>query len=175
MAESVECPHCGALVTRQVVPTDVIEQHVVVEQDVATCPTCGRDFSWPVETGSALEEPADDHTLSAKRVRLLSATKRSILRTRTYALVGAGLAFAATLLLLGKFITGYQREGLGYRQVAFLVVATAALAASRQLARLCYRLTKALNATTLPEPTTPPDFTPLDNGSGRWRNLEDVK
>lgn len=164
MSVSVECPYCGQIVEPE-----------ATESEVATCPACQQHFTLPEQPATQEAEPEDERTLDAKRVRRLSAAKRSALRTRTYAVVGAGLAFAATLLLLGKFVAGYRAEGLGARQIAFLVIATATLGLTRYLGRVSLRLTRELGTSALQEPSSAPDFTPLDNGSQRWKNMEKIR
>jgi hypothetical protein len=114
--------------------------------------------------------------MSAARVRMLSARKRSLLRTRTYILVAAIVLAVAAIALVIKSVQGTVAMGsVGVRQALLFLSAWPCGYAAARLLRLYRQHTKLLLASELAEPTSPPVFSGLSNGDQRWKNLERVR
>jgi hypothetical protein len=65
---------------------------------------------------------------------------------------------------------GWTPRPIGYLLFIVLAVWGAGYFGSR-----ARELRREAKASALPEPTTPPDFSTLDDGSKHWKNLEDVR
>lgn len=109
------------------------------------------------------------------RIRQATALRRSLYRSRAYAVIGS-IACAAAAAQCAWLAYGHVRSlGWGARPVAFVVLMFGAMVGAAWCARRAVRFTHEARATVLPEPTTPPDFSTLSDGSQRGRNLEDVR
>jgi hypothetical protein len=64
------------------------------------------------------------------------------------------------------------RRGSIVLPIGFCFAAAAALMGSSYFIRSALLLTKEIRTSfSIPEPTTPPDFSTLSDGSQRWKNL----
>lgn len=107
---------------------------------------------------------------------MLSARKRSLLRTRTYILVGAMVLAVAAIALVIKSVQGtVVMGGVGVRQGLLFLSAVPCGYLAGRLWRLYRQHTKLLLASDLGEPASPPDFSTLSNGDQRWKNLERIR
>ncbi len=170
------CPGCDEDVD---VSADAVGQLV-------RCPYCNTEFfAADGQTHAAVIDdtppaadddgpPADE--LNAARVRQLSALRLATLRTRSWWLIGLMLAALTGFDLLAKAaVYVWDRHAWGVRPTLFTAAGAAALALAALARRAAARLAREVAASALPEPTTPPDFTTLDNGADRWRRLHEVR
>ena len=140
------------------------------------CTRCGAVFSVPEEEEEVREVVGEGGQLSAARVRALSARKRSLIRTRTYVVVGMVVCAVAGVALVIKGGQGVAAMGtVGLRQMALAGAGLLCLAGARYFLGLAGRYAAEIDATALAEPTTPPNFSGLSNGEQRWTNLERVE
>lgn len=114
-------------------------------------------------------------TLSANRVRMLSARRRAMIRVRTWwAVAGGVLAMAAGGLGWGAAAGMWGRGGVSGREVALGLIAGACVVGFTLVARQVAAVSRAIAGTELGEPEAPPDFSGLGDGSERWRRLEEI-
>ena len=119
------------------------------------------------------DQDREEH-LDALRIRQAAALRRSLYRGRAYAVVGA-LACAAVAAQCAWLAYGHVRAiGWGVRPLALVVPMFGAVVAAAWCIRRAAALAREARATVIPEPTVPPDFSTLGDGSQRARNLEDV-
>jgi len=170
------CPHCGQGVA--FTPIEVARR--------LTCPHCGNEFLAPAADGSTDLPDADDEesadadlpgeeALTAIRIRQLAAGRRATYRARSYCVVAAAACLVSAAELVWKIIKeprtdGWKLRAAGY--ALFALLATFGLVYFLLRARMLHREAKQI---ALPEPTTPPDFSTLSDGSNRAANLEDVR
>lgn len=169
-ANSQTCPHCGSDVFPSAAPADGLFE----------CPACRQQFFAPDESGEderAREEleaklHGREEALSGIRIRQISALRRGLYRTRTYFIVAAAacVMFAAQLSLSAL---GHVRlSGVRPRPVLYAMAAVATLLLGARCLRRIGELNREAAEPILDEPTTPPDFSTLSDGSQGWRNME---
>ncbi len=124
--------------------------------------------------------PRETDDLDGVRIRQITLLKRAAYRSRSYAHVLA----LSCLIGAGKCVWNVVsaiRNPDPDRMTAYGVVALwmAAAAACVYLTTRFYRraerFRREAETTMLPAPATPPDFTPLSDGSHQWRNLERIE
>ncbi|HLL89183.1 MAG TPA: hypothetical protein VK324_07755 [Tepidisphaeraceae bacterium] len=109
------------------------------------------------------------------RVRQVLTLRRGLFRQRSYCLIGAG----ALLVLAGQLgwmtYTRVRAAGWQPRPVGYVLIAVVALSCATVLLRFARGFARELATSTMPEPTTPPDFSTLSDGSQRAENLNHVR
>ncbi len=169
------CPGCDEDVD---VSPDTVGQLV-------RCPYCNTEFFAADgqthaevidDTPAAPDDAPPPDELDAARVRQLSALRLATLRTRSWWLIGLLLAALTGFDLLAKAVVFvWDRHAWGVRPTLLTLAGGAALWAATAARRAAAQLTREVNASALPEPTTPPDFSTLDNGADRWQRLHEVR
>lgn len=137
---------------------------------IGTTPDAGRiDNEADAESRGAFssEEP-DQAELNSLKIRQFSVTYRG----RSWLIVAAIACLAAAQLIYFA-VRGYC---LGIRAVPLgeVSIAAVALLFSVYFFQRARDLTRELRKSKLAEPTTPPDFSSLRDGSQRWKNLEEM-
>lgn len=173
----VSCPHCGDRVSVEL--SDETKRYL--------CPTCGQPFEMPPTRlatptlDDAGDEVPDDRQaefldeLDGMRIRQLAAARRAAWRTRSWVLIAAiGMGTAAAQLVLmsaSAFRGAGSRWGIAYAGSAALalLVCTRLLSRARRMKR---QIEREMHRD---EPNVPPDFSRLNDGSQRWRNLESMR
>jgi uncharacterized membrane protein YuzA (DUF378 family)/DNA-directed RNA polymerase subunit RPC12/RpoP len=168
MADEVtyECPHCGR----------ALEARPQPESQLIPCPGCGGEFVIPAADTPAEEVQADQELgeLDSLRMRHIVVVRRAAIRSRTYCIVGAiGCLMAAVKLGLMTF-SDVHRTGWHLRQVLYVLLGLAAVYGMVFLLRRAARWSRESRAGVLPEPSNPPDFSTLSDGSQHARNLENM-
>ena len=179
-SHTIVCPECG----------HTYEHEGRITSGFLQCPACAAQFFAPDTSVREHEderrepdEAGEDHEAALQRqedlhyLRIRQAVlteRRALARTRTWYIVGtAGFAVAAVqmLVLAYKYVyvsgAGWRLRPIGYVFAAL----TASIAAAIWL-RQILRINQELRRPVLDEPTTPPDFSTLSDGSERWKNLE---
>jgi len=174
---SFACPSCQQAVFVDAVP----------ENGLLKCPHCGGEFfATAVESDEDREEiqrleleqrVREDRLVDLKRNKVL-LERRSLYRTRTYFIIGMVLfiSWAMQLTFYSARRAIIEGEGLSLRVCLYL----AAIVVMIFFAYLCLRKILSINAELAEpvqhEPTAPPDFSTLSDGSQRLdeaaRNLE---
>jgi len=188
-AEILQCPHCN--------------NDVGVTLDLAACqmpcPHCGQAMVIPAVDGSielpesdpfALEyEAAGDAQdeeerfrreaegrLNSLRIQAITAEHRALNRSRSFATAGGVAMLIVIAHCLIEIGSNVAAGGWGLSSTALAGVTLAAAIVAVWLFRRARRLAAlARRRRLLDDPDTPPDFTPLQDGSQRWRNLEQVE
>lgn len=176
-ALSYQCPHCGQIVSPQD-PT----------QPIVNCPRCGQAFSIGDEQAVATSADADEEAdararaeiearreadLSEVRIRQVAGLRRGAYRSRSWLLIGAFTCVVAIAQLIHLTIRDW-RLGMRLAVAIWLVLLVAVGCVLFYFARRIRAFNQEIRQTKLPEPTTPPDFSTLSDGSQRWRNLEQL-
>lgn len=125
-----------------------------------------------------MSDPPDaerDQHLDSLRIRQATVLRRSIYRSRAYAVVAA-VACAAASAQCGWLAVRHVRWlGWDARAVAFIVLMIGAIFGTVFFARRAAALSREAAAAVLPEPDALPDFSTLSDGSQRARNLDEVR
>ena len=122
-----------------------------------------------------MSEPGDDQHLDALRIRQATTLRRSLHRSRAYAVIAAIACAAVAAQSAWLALRHLQALGWGVRPVAFVVLMSGAAGCAGWLVRRAAALSREAAAAGLAEPTTPPDFSGLSDGSHRARNLEEIR
>jgi hypothetical protein len=172
------CPHCGQGVAFTASDTP----------ETLICPHCQAEFVVPALDGATdVAEPDESETdvgradvtdemISAIRVRQLSAERRATYRAGSYCVIAAGVC-AVTIAQLAWMIIQHikTRGGWGIQCTGYLLfIALAAYAFLFFLLR-ARQFHREAKHSSLVEPSQPPDFSTLDDGSKRVTNLEEVR
>lgn len=166
-ARQLNCPGCGELLE---LPAGMIEP-------VAICPYCSQQFL--TETGVAFDVSDDESARRAEqerrnaeldglRMRQIATLKQSTIRARSYALIAMVLCASGAIKLIILGISGGWSLRSAIEFLGAIVLALTTVHFSRRVSRLH----RESRESALPEPAQPPDFSTLDNGSQRVRNLE---
>jgi hypothetical protein len=112
-----------------------------------------------------------DAELDGVRIRQLSTLRRATYRSRSYAMIWSTVCAVATV----QFIIMAAREDRPMLLIAWVLLAICSSWMSFHCARRAIALHREAKRKMLVEPTTPPDFSTLSDGSQHARNLEDVR
>ncbi len=171
------CPACGLPVAR---PVDMM-------QNLLVCPHCGHQFF--IEIAPADEIGEDDaaardalerkleaeqnreRDLDGKRIRALSTERRAMYRTRSVLILGiAGCGFGIYLIANELLHQSFSRSG----RTAMLVLAIGCAMGVPFFWKKIVALQAELRKPMMLDPTEPPDFEPLGDGSQTLRQLEEM-
>ncbi len=173
------CPHCDSEMT---IP-DPAQATQGVEQATGENPI-DNEAPWVVveddddADADAPEEPADpqEDELDGLRIRQYAASRRAIYRSRSYALIAALVCLVAAVQLVFNAIGRFHGTTPGIRPYAYLCFALAGFLAFIYFLRRMLELNREVRGMHPHEPTNPnPDFTPLSDGSQRWKRLDDIQ
>ena len=120
------------------------------------------------------EADRDDH-LDSLRIRRATVLRRSLYRSRAYAVVASIACAAGAAQCAWLVVRRVRSVGFDPRAVVLLVFMSVAVVAAVMLARRAIALNREAASAVLPEPRTRPDFSTLSDGSQRVSNLEDVR
>ena len=157
------CPNCAEMID-------------ISQAAPAQCPHCGADIVYPQDEDS--EASTEDVTtdaedeLSSLHIRQISALRRGAYRARSYCIIGMGVLVVGAMQLLIMAAQRVRSSGWHLLEMGFVCAAIAALIFSWRLAGRVRALTHELRQPLLPEPSEPPDFSTLSDGSQQVRNLE---
>lgn len=144
------------------------------------CPRCGLLVLIPAFDGAAdvgeesgqSVEPDWDTQLDTVRVQRVMRQRRSLIRSRSHALIGLGLCIVGSGELL-YFGGGAVRQHEGWIEaLVYLVAALVLLWLAWRMGRLAMNLHRQSKAKLLDTPATPPDFSTLQDGKQMVENLD---
>jgi hypothetical protein len=117
---------------------------------------------------SSMSSP--DH-LDSGRIRKMAALRRAVIRTRSYCLIAVGGCVVGSAELVFDGIRRWPRL------VTWLywLCAVGLLAVGIHFARMAVRYHRETKQSAIPDSTTPPDFSHLQDGSQFAKNLEDIQ
>jgi DNA-directed RNA polymerase subunit RPC12/RpoP len=161
------CPACGAEVA--------IEPGASILQ----CPACNHQFflklsDEEIEAEAAAPGPTDEPQLDALRIRQRTTMVRSAYRSRSYAIIAT---IVCTVLAVQSSIFAIHRFRAHSSPLAFLylVFCLAGAWGAIFFFRNALSLHREARKPSLDEPTAPPDFSDLGDGSDRVRKLEEMQ
>ena len=162
------CPACGAPTT----PTPD-------RPNLLVCAACQNESFVPEPEPPPQDEPEPDDLradeMDPTRVRRLATERRSMNRTASYFIVATGVCVVAIGQLVWMTVQHLRAVGWTPRPIGYLLFIVLALWAGWYVGNRAAALRREAKMSALPEPTTPPDFSTLDDGSKHWKNLEDVR
>jgi uncharacterized Zn finger protein (UPF0148 family) len=162
---AVECPGCGVVVEVGAGAGEVV------------CPGCGTMFVVAGVDDRAREEAVArrESELDGLRMRHVIVQRRAAARSRTYAVLGAGVCAmgAVKLVMMARREVGLHGWGMG--EVAYGVVAVLAIVGAVYFVGRAAYWGRESRAGVIPEPEGEPDFSTLGDGSQRARDLEDIR
>jgi len=161
------CPQCGG--TMSLSPD---------RPNLLICPTCQCESFVPDAEEPATGEPTEvsrDDAVDVTRIRRLATERRSLNRTASYFIVAAGVCVVGIGQLTWMTIQHVRVIGWTPRPIGYLLFIVLALWGAWHFGSRAAALHREAKASVLPEPTTTPDFSTLDDGSKHWKNLEDVR
>jgi hypothetical protein len=160
IARMASCSHCGQ---------DVILPPLEALSSTVIGPACGDSGSFAV-----VDDRIDKDQLDLQRIRRIATHHRSLVKNWRHAVIGMVFcAVAATTFMWLAYMevaTGRIRVSMRFIALIVLFIYWTAYFAIR-----LQHLRKHAIESGLTEPTAPPDFSALNDGSQRWRDLEDVQ
>jgi hypothetical protein len=113
--------------------------------------------------------------LNSARIHQLTTLRRASIRSRSWFLIGAVVGFVAAVELIYKAVQNIREHGGGLQTVVFMLTAIASGTLAIFFLRRCIELHREIQTPMLHDPTTPPDFSTLSDGSQHWKNLEEMQ
>jgi hypothetical protein len=123
-------------------------------------------------------QPDPESTFNQLRIRQLTALRMGAIRSRSWWLIAFYTALLTTLNLLVRATLSLSlslTHHLTITPILELTAAIALLVLARYARRKAAAFKREIDHSALTEPAEPPDFSPLSNGSDRWKNLENVR
>jgi hypothetical protein len=120
------------------------------------------------------DDPRSD-ALDGLRIRRLAAARKAAYRARSHSVIAAVACLVLAAQLIWQATRGSAGIALTRGAVACGLIAICAVAAAGYFFSHARRLHREAAESALPEPTTPPDFSTLSDGSQRWKDLENIE
>jgi hypothetical protein len=110
--------------------------------------------------------------LSELRIRQMATLRRSAYRSRSYAIIGASACIVMAMQLIWTLIRSHRFNlwTIGFALATILLIFAASYCIRRAIA-----MNREAKQSTIPEPTTQPDFSTLGDGSQLAKNLEEIE
>ena len=126
-----------------------------------------------------VDDPAEFDPRAAEldglKIRQIALARRSAYRARSYALIGAFACLVIIAQLVYLIITQLRTAGLTVYALAYvLMIPLCGFASVYCFGRAKRYLVEAMT-TKLSKPANDPDFSPLSDGSQRWKELENIQ
>jgi hypothetical protein len=118
--------------------------------------------------------PWPQPALDSLRIRHLAAERPAIFRQRSYCVIFAGFCAVAVFELAWAALREARAAGWNGKAKLFVSGALFAAVGAMFIARQAVKLHRQTKRSVVPEPATSPDFSPLSDGSQRWKNLEEI-
>jgi hypothetical protein len=153
----VACPYCNA---QFFASHDVANQEVVDDTPLPDTQT----------------EDARQDELNATKIRQLTALRRGAIRARSWCLITIVVCVVGSIQLLiktGEFVWHEHRWGI--RPSLFVIAVAFLLGVARFFLGRAREFKREIDKPALEDPTQPPDFSTLSDGSQHWKNLEELR
>lgn len=170
--------HCPGCEEELDIPTDSAGQLV-------RCPYCNTDFFASAEqshleivddTPLPIHDQLPEDAFDKNRIALLVALRLGAIRTRSWWIIGFGISLMAIVDALRRAALYVNVLHLwGIWPTIDVIIAALAIRWGVFCRRRAHELKIELDRSKIPEPTTPPDFSTLNDGSDRWKDLENVR
>lgn len=118
------------------------------------------------------DENAD---LSELRIRQITAMRRSIHRSRSHALIAAGVCAVAAIECVVLAISHLRNFGIGIWSVVYIGGAMITGYGAAAFLKTAAKLRRQTNEPILPAADAHPDFSSLGDGSEMIRKLEEIE
>lgn len=125
-----------------------------------------------VEQPAETTAPASE--LSELRIRQIATLRRALYRSRSHAIV-IMIALVVVAVQLAWMTYASLRRGSVKTGAALSVACVACLVGALHFYRRAVALHEEAKRTLLAEPSDPPDFSTLGDGSQRWKDLEELR
>jgi hypothetical protein len=170
-----QCPGCQ----------EEVEVVAELAGQLVRCPYCNTDFFASVEqshlpvvndTADATAELDRESAFDKLRIENCTALRMGAIRARSWWLIALCMTLLVALDMLGRtaiFIWVFHR--LDAVQCLRIALTIGTLYFARHAWRRARAFKLEIEQSAIPEPTTPPDFSTLGNGSERWKHLENVR
>ena len=167
------CPQCDRAVE---VNPDSVEPFM-------QCPHCGGQFAIIVDEPASVDpetreadEWARDAELDGLKIRQLSNARRALIRLRTYLFIACVLGTVGGVQLVIKAVQRVRHEHVwDLRTIGFIAFAAVCFMLAVYFLNRMAEMNRELRRPLLEDPTTPPDFSMLSDGSQHARDLEDIR
>jgi hypothetical protein len=147
------------------------------------CPYCNTDFF--ASAGQSHEAVVDDtnpelteldRLAAFDKLRIQNHTKlrMAAIRARSWWLIALVLALLVEVDMVINAIVYLWAHSWGWA-ILRLILGTIAFLAARHAHRRAAEFKLESQQSALEEPTVPPDFSTLNNGSDRWKELENIR
>ena len=149
------------------------------------CPYCNTDFFASQEqsqlavvddTANAFAELDRQEAFDKLRIQKYTALRMSAIRARSWWIIGLCLSIVVFLDMLAKvaiYVAMVHRWG--WWPTMDLLLAIGAAMCARHAKKRTADFKHEIDHSAIPEPTTPPDFSTLNDGRDRWKHLENVR
>ncbi len=165
-SEHVACPACGEAVRIDPIAISL------------RCAHCGHDFF--IESADEQEhaeshaQPTNEAELDAMRIRQRMTIVRSAYRSRSYAIIAMTICAVLVIQSILSAIARFRAHSLPLAFL-YLLFALIGITGTLYFFRKAIALHREARQSLLDQPTAPPDFSDLGDGSGRVRNLENIR
>jgi DNA-directed RNA polymerase subunit RPC12/RpoP len=147
------------------------------------CPHCGGQFAIIVDEPAEVDdetreadERAQDAELDGMKIRQLSNARRALIRLRTYLFIACVLGAVGGVQLVIKAMQRVRHEHVwDLRTIGFIAFAAVCFMLATYFLNRMLEMNRELRRPLLEDPTTPPDFSMLSDGSQHARDLEDIR
>jgi DNA-directed RNA polymerase subunit RPC12/RpoP len=148
------------------------------------CPYCNTDFFASEEQSHAEVVDDTDHerierdraeAFDKLRIENYTALRMSAIRARSWWLIGFYLSLLVVLDMLTKIALHLVARSWGWWPTIDLVALVLAGKCGLHSLKRAGDFKREIAGSAIPEPTTPPDFSTLNNGQDRWKHLENVR
>ena len=152
---------------------------------LARCPYCKAEFFAShdqahlavVDDTSPEISPKDaEAAFDRLRIENYTALRMGAIRARSWWIIGLCLAALTFLDMIGKaviFVWVFHRWGLD--PTLRIIVAAGTVMFAKNAWRRAADFKREIDRSAISEPTAPPDFSTLSDGSQRWENLENIR
>ncbi len=173
------CPHCQAEVS---IPADRLGDEV-------HCLYCGESFLAQLGVSDpsiqqVIDDTAEEATeaapqqevqLDANRIRQLASLRRSLYRSRSYAIVGVITCFVTGIQLTINAYMEARDKGISAKPLGLSLCAIVLVVTAMVLLKKARHIQQEIRLLHHPDVADgEPDFSKLSDGSQRWKHLEDM-
>ncbi|HEY1629423.1 MAG TPA: hypothetical protein VGF52_06170 [Tepidisphaeraceae bacterium] len=113
-----------------------------------------------------------DSELNELRIRQMATLRRAAYRGRSYAIIGATACIVMAMQLIWTLIRSHR---FNVWTIAFALVTVLSVWGTIYCIRRAIAMNREAKQSTMSEPTTPPDFLTLSDGSQLAKNLEEIE
>ncbi len=149
------------------------------------CPYCNTDFFASAEQShlAVVDDTSPEQTeldrqdaFDKNRIRNYAALRMSAIRSRSWWLIGYWAALLLMLDMLGRIVLHlWYMHRWGWSPTFNLLIGSLEWAFARMAGRRAASFKREIEQSAVPEPTTPPDFSTLSDGTDHWKHLENVR